>query len=38
MSSQKKSTTSSKQSLKTDIQGQLSEFYKQLIKLIYKNH
>ena len=28
MSSQKKSTTSSKQSLKTDIQGQLSEFYK----------
>ena len=28
MSSQKKSNTSSKQSLRTDIQGQLSEFYK----------
>ena len=28
MSSQKKSTTSSKQSLRTDIQAQLSEFYK----------
>ena len=28
MSSQKKSNTSSKQSLKTDVQGQLSEFYK----------
>ena len=28
MSSQKKSNTSSKQSLKTDVKGQLSEFYK----------
>ena len=28
MSSQKKSNTSSKQSLRTDVQGQLSEFYK----------
>ena len=28
MSSQKKSSTSSKQSLKTDVKGQLSEFYK----------
>ena len=28
MSSQKKSNTSSKQSIKSDIQGQLSEFYK----------
>ena len=28
MSSQKKSNTSSKQSLRSDIQGQLSEFYK----------